>query len=545
MSIPKEPRMLMITLMYLVLMALLALNVSAEVMNAFFALDKGNKKSMAVINEQLNSTEEGLKTLLEDESKKKFQPLLPAVAEIRELSKEYKEYVSQLTSDLIDETGNQNGEEDEGDYIEDHGKKKPKGKKDKDGTTRLLLNQGRGAELKAKTIEIRDKMVKVYSDLLNEKGEDFDLSKDEIKNRIGNIEKNITLNIDDAEWEGSDKTSWEEFKFYKMPLAAVIPTLSQMQSDAKATEAALVNDLAGLSGGKVIEFDKFFPVVSAEKAYVIAGEPFIADISIGTYSSQINPADVTIKVNGRALPVNDEGIAKFTANSSSTGIKTLKLEASVRNPLTGEVSSGSKDFKYEVGRRSASVAADKMNVFYKGVKNPISVAAAGISSNDLNVKASSGLSLRKVSSRGNGKFDIEVTNPGISEGTITVSGGGLSPTKFDFRVKRIPDPIAQLSGNKGGAIASGLFKAQKGLAAILEGFDFEARCNIQSFRLVYVAKRQDAVIEANTGGTYSSGSRRLVAKARAGDVYIFDDIKARCPGDRAGRSLPNIVYNIR
>lgn len=273
MSIPKEPRQLMINLMYLVLMALLALNVSAEVMNAFFSLDDGNKMSMGIINGQLDETQKGLEKLLNEDSKREFKPILPAVQQIRELTKEYGEYVDVLRNDLIDETGNQNGKLDEGDYVEDHGKLKPKGKKDKDGTTRLLLNQGRGAELKAKTLEIRSKMIAIYSELLNKYGEQpFGLSKDEIKQRIANIEENITLQIDDAIWQGSDKTSWEDFKFRKMPLAAVLPTLSAMQADAKNTEATIVNELAALSGGRVVEFDQFFPVVNAKKSYVIAGE---------------------------------------------------------------------------------------------------------------------------------------------------------------------------------------------------------------------------------------------------------------------------------
>ena len=115
MSIPKEPRQLMINLMYLVLMALLALNVSAEIINAFFALDKGNKESMGVINTQLDETEKGLKKLMEEESKKAYQPILPAVAEVRASSKEFVSYVNELRDALIDEAGNQNGDLDEGD----------------------------------------------------------------------------------------------------------------------------------------------------------------------------------------------------------------------------------------------------------------------------------------------------------------------------------------------------------------------------------------------------------------------------------------------
>ncbi len=541
MSIPKEPRQLMINLMYLVLMALLALNVSAEVMNAFFALDKGNKESMGVINGQLDDTEEGLNTLLNEDGKQKYKPILPAVANIRALSKEYNDYVEQLRSDLIDETGNQNGQLDDGDYIEDHGAIKPKGKKDKDGTTRLLLNEGKGEELKEKTLEIRQKMLDEYTNLLNEHGENFGLNENQIAQAVENIKNNITLNIDEDIYEGTDKTSWADFKFRKMPLAAVLPTLSAMQADAKTSEATLVNELANYSGGRVVEFDQFFPVVNARKAYVIAGEPFEAEISVGTYSSQLDPSNIQIKINGSSVPVNQDGKAVYKTTTSSTGKKKLSLEAIVRNPLTDEVTSGDATFEYEVGRRSVAVAADKMNVFYLGVDNPISISAAGVSSNDLRVSCTG----CKLSGTGNNRI-VKVDRPG--EATVTVSGGGLAPSPFQFRVKRIPDPRPSLNPNNvvdGGGIGNGAFKAYGGLFAVLENFDFEARCTIDGFNLVYQPKRQDPVVSVNRGARYTDQSQRLAQRAKPGDTYYIENIKARCPGDPAGRNIGSMVFQIK
>ncbi|MEM9884693.1 MAG: GldM family protein [Bacteroidota bacterium] len=542
MSIPKEPRQLMINLMYLVLMALLALNVSAEIINAFFALDKGNKDSMGVINTQLDATEEGLQALLEEDGKEKYKPILPAVTQVRATSSDFVNYVNELRSDLIDEAGNQDGEENEGDYITDHGKTVPKGKKDKDATTRLLVNEGKGADLKARIEQTRADMLAVYTKLLEENGrQPFGLSEEEIQKEIKTMEANFTLDVEGPEaWEGTDKVSWEDFKFRKMPLAAVLPLLSKMQADAKTAEAALVNKMATYSGGRVVEFDQFFPVVNAKKAYVIAGEPFEAEISVGTYSSQIDPSNINITVNGSSVPVNSEGKATYKTSTGSTGVKTLKLTASVKNPLTGEVSSGDATYEYEVGRRSVAVAADKMNVFYIGVDNPISISAAGVSSNDLRISGKgAGITL---SGRGN-KRVAKVSNPG--EATITVSGGGLKASPFTFRVKRIPDPVPMLGRSVGGGMRSGEFKGQEGLLAVLKEFDFDARCAIQGFNLVRVPKRQDAVNSNNAGPRYNAKSQRMVAAAKPGDIYYYENIKAKCPGDRAGRPLGTMVFNIK
>ncbi|MEN0046196.1 MAG: GldM family protein [Bacteroidota bacterium] len=550
MSIPKEPRALMINLMYLVLMALLALNVSAEIINAFFALDKGNQESMGVINTQLDTTEEGLKKLLNEDSKKEYKPILPAVDQVRKTSSAFNNYVEDLRKTLIDAAGNNNGEyeKEEGkDYYMDHGKLKPIGKKNKDVTTRMLAKpvadggDGKGAELKAKVLETRETMLKTFNDLLDQYGETpFGLKPEEIASRKENMAANFTLNIDDTVWEGTDKTSWEDYKFRQMPLAAVLPILSKMQADAKTAEASLVNEMAGFSGGRVIEFDQFFPVVSAKKAYVIAGEPFEAEISVGTYSSQIDPSNVKIRVNGSSIPVNSDGVATYKTTTSSTGAKTLKLEAEVTNPLTGKTSGGDATFEYEVGRRSVAVAADKMNVFYIGVDNPISVSAAGVSSNDLRISCKGAGC--KMKGSGN-KRVINVSNPG--EATITVSGGGLRSSPFVFRSKRIPDPVPMLGKNRGGAMRSGEFKAQGGLLAMLEGFDFDARCNIQGFNLVRVPKRQDAVSSTNSGARYNAKSQRLVRAAKPGDLYYFENIKAKCPGDKAGRPLGTILFNVK
>ncbi|HFA51154.1 MAG TPA: hypothetical protein ENJ95_19255 [Bacteroidetes bacterium] len=542
MSIPKEPRQLMINLMYLVLTALLALNVSAEVMNAFFTLDKGNQASISIVNSQLDQTVKGLKKLLSDDSKAKYKPIEPAVDKVRADVNSFSAYVEDLRHKLIDAGGNKNGKEDEGDYITHHGVTVPKGKKNKDITTHILVEKGVGEELKGKILEVKQKMIDAYTTLLNENGETFGLKPAEIQNRIKNIANNLPLKIDDETWKTSkDKKSWADFKFRQMPLAAVMPLLSQMQSDAKSSEASLVNSMAELAGGRTVEFDAFFPVVQAEKSYVIKGEPFKAKISVGTYSSSLNPSDIGIYVNGQKLRVNKDGVAEYTGSSNRVGQTTLKLKAEVKNPLTGEISKGDATYTYEVGERSVAISADKMNVFYIGVKNPISVSAAGVSSNDLKVSISGGGG--KMTKTGSNSWDISVTKP-TNDCKINVTGGGMNASKV-FRVKRIPDPVARLGKKGDGSMGNGEFKAQQGLIPWLDNFDFDAKCKIQGFNLVKVSKRADPVEATNQGGRFNSKAANLVRAAKPGDTYYFENVKARCPGDAAGRKINSLVFRIK
>ena len=537
----------MINLMYLVLTAMLALNVSAEVINAFFTLDAGNRETMQVVNGQLDETVKGLNKLLEDNSKAKYRPITPAIEEVRGITTEFDEYIQTVRDELVDGSGNINGTVDAGDFKEDHDGelKYIRGKKNKDVTTRLLVEEGRGEEIKQRVLETRDRLIAAYTKLITENGKTFGISEGEIQSSINSVANQMPFNIDETDWKQavddntSEAKSWSEFKFRQMPVAAVLPLLSQMQADLKASEANMVNSMAALAGGRVVEFDSFFPVVNADRSYVIGGESINATVSVGSYSSSIGAGNVRITANGRALPVQPDGTAKLTIPASGTGQKTVPLTVSVTNPLTGETTTGESKFTYEVGQRSVAVSADQMNVFYIGVDNPVSVSASGVSSNAVRVNASGPISISK-SGKG---YNVKATKPGDAK--ISVSADGKPLGSFDFRVKRIPDPIARLGNKEDGSMGNGEFKAQGGVIAWLDNFDFDAKCQIQGFKLVRVPKRQDPITIVNPGGKFNADAQRIVRAAKPGDTYYFQDVKGRCPGDGAGRKLNSMVFTIK
>jgi len=549
MSIPKDPRQLMINLMYLVLTALLALNVSAEVMNAFKTIDDSLIKSNTTTNKAIDEQATALNALLGEKSKEKFKPLGVAVTDIRAEIAGFNDWVGQLKDDLIDAAGDQSGAVDDADFLypENPAKKIIKGKKNKDVTTNMLVKEGKGDELATKIAEVRQNIVDIYSKVINENKETFGFIKGgridqaAADANIASFANNISLDID-QNWEeqsDGDKNSWADFRFRQMPLISVLPLLTKFQTDAKNAEALGVSKLAELVGGKQIVFNQFFPVINAKKAYVIKGGKFEAEVSLGAYSSDIPPANINLTVNGKRLPVGKDGKAVFTDAASGLGTKTLNLSATVTNPLTGEVTTSKSSFDYEVGETSATVSADKMNVFYIGVDNPISVSVAGVSSNAVKVNCSGGgCNLNG----GKGKYSVKVTKPGDVK--INVAGGGLSKS-VPFRVKRIPDPVAKLGKKQDGTMGNGEFKAQRGVIPWLEGFDFDAKCRIQGFNLVRVAKRQDPVASNNAGGTFNEKSLRLVRAAKPGDTYYFENVKATCPGDAAGRKINSMVFKIR
>jgi len=555
MSIPKEPRQLMINLMYLVLTALLALNVSAEVMNAFFDLDKSLKVSNKLTSDGVKTTKAGIQTLLDKKPKLK-EPLNAGIDAINEEVETFVGYIDEVYVKLVDGSGDNNGVIDEGDFVKkDMAAGKPLGKKNKDITTRLLVlgdpavNGGEpyGPIIEGKVAELKEKLIEIYSNTIRNKDvmTEGKLKKEEVEERINAIIASIPLQVESAEdilaksKDGKQKT-WAEYKFKQMPLAAVMPSLTKLQTDARNAQATMVNKLAELVGGRELKLDKFFPVMNAKKGYVIKGEKFEAEVAIGAFSSEFAKTS-TISVNGQRVKLNAEGKGTFSETANSTGKKKLKLTANVTNPLSGEKMSGNSEFEYEVGVRSASVSATKMNVFYIGVDNPVEVSVAGASSNS--VKATcSGCNMNGSG----GKYNVTVSKPG--DITINVTAEGFPSTPFKFRGKRIPNPEPVLGAGpnrNGGVMGNGEFKAQQGLAAILEGFDFDAKCKIQGYELTRVAKRQDPVSSVNPGARYGGDAKRLVNAAKPGDTYYFDKVKGRCPGDSAGRKLPSIVFKIK
>ncbi len=500
----------MINLMYLVLTALLALNVSAEVMNAFFSLDKGLMGSRLIVDKNNEGLLKSIDKQAEAYKNPQNEAYKKAAHDAEAIATEFQEYIEGVRKDLWTKAG--------GDNPKVPGQ--PKDIRNKDLTTRWFITEKKGTEIKDKVTETRQKLLALISD-----------PKDKTE-----IENQLTLGIEEIP-PGVKAKTWEEYKFKQMPVAAIVPVLGKFQTDVKSSATAVLNYIAKKVGGEEIRMDAFEPAVSASKGYVILGEKYEADIFLSAYSTTAN--NVSISAGGRGLPVT-AGKAHFEETASSNGVRKYNVSINVTNPLTKEVKNYQKEFQYEVGQRSVACAADKMNVFYIGVPNPVSVSAAGVNSNDVKVSAE-GCNIEK---NGPGKFTVTATKP-TNDASITVSAPGVTQ-KFPFRVKRIPDPVPLLGAQHNSkAMGNGEFKAQGGIAAVLQNFDFEAKCEIVGFGAAYVAKRQDPIEYKNSGARWGADVASAVQKAKPGDIYYFDEIKARCPGDAASRDIGGLVFKIK
>jgi gliding motility-associated protein GldM len=516
MSIPKEPRQLMINLMYLVLTAMLALNVSAEIINAFFALNKGLKTSSGIVANSNENMMKGIDKVANAYKTPINQAYQGRAVEAQKISAEFEAYIKSVTEELVKEAGGLDPLHNDG---------RPVRYKDKDVTTNLFLSEGqgkgRGAEIEKKIQEIRERFLKLADDA------DKKAMADQIALQVDSIPSD------------SKAKNWSELKFKQMPVAAVMPTLSKLVNDAKTSETTLLNYfLKKVNGEEQIKFDEFKVAIAPKKAYLIRGDKFEADIYLAAYSKSPG-ANISISANGSGLALK-EGVAHYETTPGGIGKQTVNATASIRNPLTGATKETKGTFEYEVGEKSGTISAEKMNVFYMGVDNPVAISAAGVSSNSLRLNCTGCESLNKLNDN---NYNVRVSRPG--DVSLTMTGdGGFSVTK-KFRAKQIPDPIAITTFNKKGGIAgSGEMASFGGLIAKLENFDFDARCSIQSYVLFRAPRREDPQ-QANVSGPTNAEAQRICQLAKPGDQYQFMEIKARCPGDGAARSLGSMGFVIK
>ena len=186
------------------------------------------------------------------------------------------------------------------------------------------------------------------------------------------------------------------------------------------------------------------------------------------------------------------------------------------------------------------ISLDKMNVFYIGVDNPISVLVSGAPQESVRLTVQSGSAT--LEKKDDIHYNVRVSTPG--ETRLTLSCDGAEQT-FYYRVKRIPDPTPLLGGkHKSKHIGNGEFKAQTGLAIILEYFDYDLSCDITGFMVVRMPRKDDPVTLENSGSRFNPDVQKLIEQAAPGDRYFFDNIKVKYPGDMASRNLESLVFNI-
>ncbi|PTQ95073.1 gliding motility-associated protein GldM [Mucilaginibacter yixingensis] len=491
-------RQKMINIMYLVLIAMLALNVSDSVLNAFRnlkeSMNTAKNNSQASID-QLFSTFEATKM---KESPERARPLLDTANAAKKYSDDLNSYVEDLKSQMV--------KEGEGMDPETNDVTK---RSDMDIAPRMMINEGKGKALKAKIQETRAKLI----GLLNKKDQ-----------------ASVTFTLDAQDGK---KGTWEQSNFGDgTPLTAALTVLTKIQADTKNAETEIVKRVFGKMDQALVTLDKFSAVAVAPSSYVLSGQPYTAEVFLTASDSKSSP---TITVNGSTLPIT-EGKGKYSVTTGAEGVHTWTASITVKQTDGTSKTYTTPTQTYTVARPSAVVSADKMNVLYIGVENPLSISAPGVAKGVLHVSMSNG-SL----SGSDGKYIAKVSSIGETNVTVTGEKGQvLGTTKF--RTKRIPDPKAFFAGKSGGNTSAANIRAQDRLFARLDGFDFDAKFSVTHYTLLVVKPRQDAIIKPGSGNVLTGDMKTALSSVTPGSTVVFRDITAVGP-DGVQREIDPIVLS--
>jgi gliding motility-associated protein GldM len=513
MSLPKEPRQKMINIMYLVLTALLALNVSSEILNAFKTIEQSLNSASTIIVRKNADIYKSLKTKLADpKTAEKAAIWAPKAEQAHAYADAMYTYVESLKQELKVESGLKIKEGKE-EYKED----------DLDATTRLFLKSKSGA---SKGKELYNKLEQFKADL---SAIDPLIAKEVIPNLPLDLSIPTTSSI-------AGKGDWAYAYFNMTPSVAAITILTKFQNDIRNSEAQVVEFCHKEIGEVELVYDQFNAFAASNSQYLMSGEELVITAGVGAFSSAAKP---TISIDGVVIPVGVDGSAVYKSVAGSTsGIQRKRVRISFIKP-NGETAVVEKEVQFSVGSPSGLVVStDKTRVFYKGLDNPLSITGGG-GGEKINVTVEgAGTSIRKA---GSGQYIVTSTQTGTA--VVTVNDGKQSQ-KLAIPVKRVPDPIAIVGGSAGGNMAAGKFRAQGGVIADLRDFVFEGvKFNVLSYIVIATGKGFDEPDFAEVNGpAFSGGATALIRKCQAGTTVTIGEIKVSEPGGGSRRLDQTITF---
>ncbi len=502
MSLPKEPRQKMINMMYLVLTALLALNVSNEILNAFKTVNNSLNTASSMVEKMNVDIFKSFQKKLEDpKTKEKAEIWMPKAQKAKVLSDELYAYIEALKLELKQESGLKlvDGVED---YKED----------DLEAATRLLVENAPNGKGKGKLLF--DKLKKYKEDLL---AIDADVAKE--------VGPTLPLDLTPPPTKNSAvKDDMAYLYFHMTPTVAAITILSKFQNDIKNSEAQVVEYCHKEIGEVELIYDEFQAFAGTNSQYLMPGEELVITAGIGAFSKAAKP---NISIDGANVVVKEDGSAEYKTTVSGSGPAVKRVSISFIKP-DGTVAKVDKEVRYTVGVPSGLVVStDKTRVFYQGLENPLSVTGGG-GDEKVNVSVEgNGVSSRK---EGPGQYLVSCANLGSA---IVTASDGKSSQKITIPIKRVPDPLATVGGKAGGPIAANVFRVQRGVAAELRDFVFEGvKYEVTSFTLICTGKGFDdglGVAEV-TGYYFNAEAQALLKRCQPGSTVVIDEIKVKGPG---------------
>ena len=485
----------MINLMYVVLMAMLALNISSEVLNGFSIVEESLNRTTA------NSSKENevLYGNFAEQMKKnpqKVKEWFEKATAVKRMSDSLYNFAQALKVQIVREADGKDGNI----Y-------NIKSKDNLEAASHVMLapGTGQGKKLYDAINNFRERILKMVPD----------------KHQRDIIESNLTTKVPkNANTLGKN---WQEYMFEDMPVAGAVTLLSKLQSDVRYAEGEVLHTLVANIDMKDIRVNKLSAFVIPESKTVISGDQFSAQIVMAAVDTTQQPE---IYVGGQRIT---NGLYRFTAGAVG--------EHQFGGYITMHDGAGNvirRDFtqKYTVIAPSATVSADLMNVLYAGYDNPISVSIPGVPLNAVSASMSGG-SFRSI---GMGKY---IARPSAVGRDVTISvasnanGKSRQMGKFTFHVRKLPDPAAYMQIGtdrfRGGGLAKASIMSAPGIKAAIDDGILDIQFKVVSFETVFFDNMGNAVPMASAGGNFSERQRDTFRKLSRGKRFYISRITAVGP----------------
>ena len=533
--------------MYLVLMAMLALNVSNEVLNAFDILDEGLKKTIKTL-EATNKKVLADFDIQYEINPTKVEPWKIKAQKVQEMADEIVEFIQAKKIEIL-EFSKDNEAYDDNNNIET---KLIKSRDNTDAPANIMIgdnNDKAGKELKLMIEKFRAFLV---DDIVNTESATLIRSS---------IESGLNTSPSSHGESDTEIHEWEREHFEHLPLSGVLTIMSGLQINVRNAEAEALKFLYGQIDAGSFKFNQLNATVIPNSNYIIRGNVYKAEVFLAASDTTAFP---TIYVTNDPHPYDstlDNGIYMYTrrpgvkydslqvSKNSGKGIYSLPATSLGTKrwggiiKLSGPTGIITKPFKksYLVAESSVTVAPTKMNVFYLGVDNPVEVSVAGVQPDKIDISVTNARHVKQ----GPSSYIIKPIRPGNAFVVVyaNIEGQKREMDRKEFRVKTVPDPYAMVNGQKGGAINQSVLLAQIGVVADMgENFDFDLKFTVTEFTVSAVV--QGFVREfTSKSNRFTPEQMNLIKNLSRGNNVYIQDIKAIGP-DGSTRNLSTIKFKL-
>ena len=503
-----SPRQKMINLMYLVFIAMIAMQMSKQVLSAFGYMNEKLTDNNILFQESNTAKYENLKRKAAEQPEK-YADKFAQVEKLKDLSLTFNTFIDSLSATFLD------GVEDPKDYES----------MDKTSSVDEYFFVGDGLTKKGK--EFLDHIIAYREGAINVIGENSPL--------VANINKRFNTDTQKTR-DGMDQ-AWLNNRYEGFPLISTLTNLTSMKTDIKITNAEIFNTLLGvqLEQDAGISGNTYKTILIPEKSAFFQGENFKGKLVLGRYDATLKPSEVI--VNGKNITAFEDGGAVLDFPAGSVGevpVKGKFVFIQDGEPVEIEINSS---YAVIPKPNNAVISADKMNVVYMGVDNPMTISIPGISDDKV---TATGSGLKRAS--GSGKYIMKPS--GGKEVKISVTGklpsGETVSTSQVFRVKGIPSPSGTIRKESGYVKMPKANLEKSTVGADLPDFDFDLTLTTTSF-LIKVPGQSTVSVKGNK---MDSQALKAISKAKRGDVITIFDIKSALKGNSTYKIKPASAVSI-